>query len=134
MIENKRTRVLSVDDSADLAELTQRILSREDDIIGVGSLPSAADLADHASRLHADVVLLDLGMPGPDPLDAAKRLCERSDCRVIILSGRDDPATIDAAFDAGVSGFIGKDTNIKQLIDAVRTVAAGGMWLPARGW
>jgi DNA-binding NarL/FixJ family response regulator len=134
MTASKRTKVLSVDDSSDIAELTQRLLSREADMVGVGSLPSAEGLAEHAARLQADVILLDLSMPGPDPLEAARSICLATDCRVIVLSGRDDPATVDAALDAGASGFVGKDAQTAQIVEAVRTVAAGGIWLPASRW
>ena len=124
------TRVLSVDDSTDIAELSQRMLSRQAGIVGVGVRSSAENLVEDAVRLRADVVVLDLGMPGPDPLEAARALAERTDCRIVVMSGDDDPETVDRAIEAGASGFVSKHAEPADLAEAVRTVASGGMWLP----
>src|SRR5689334_10017359 len=78
-----KIRVLCVDDSPDLAEMLARCINAEFDMESVGCLHSADNLAGEVERSHADVVLLDMTMPGKDPVAAL------ADLALFVAYGRD---------------------------------------------
>ncbi len=126
-----RHRILCVDDSADLSDMILRTLALEPDFEPVGALPSADALIEKIRDTLADIALLDLTMPGVDPLNALRELTATgSPCRVIVMSGYDDPDTVASAMDAGAWGFVSKHREIPDIIHAIRTVAAGAICLP----
>ncbi|HLO41131.1 MAG TPA: response regulator transcription factor [Phycisphaerales bacterium] len=128
-----RHRILCVDDSIDLSEMILRMLSLEPDLEPVGSLHSAEHLVQEIEAKLPDIALLDLTMPGRDPLDALRELtAQQSACKVIVMSGYDDPQTVATAMDAGAWGFVSKHQEIPALIKAIRTVASGSIAIPGR--
>ncbi|MBC7772061.1 MAG: response regulator transcription factor [Pyrinomonadaceae bacterium] len=125
MPENK-IRVLCVDDSDAITELFCLAITAEPDMIVAGTLSSADTLAEAAARQRPDVVLLDLTMPGKDPLAAVVELASACpDTRVIIFSGYDDPKTVESVMDAGAWGLISKNGDVVDVLAAIRRVAAG---------
>ena len=119
-------RILCVDDHAFLVEGLQARFALEDDLEYVGSLPSAQHLVAQAKRLHPDIVLLDLEMPGPDPFEAAddlRRQCP--DVRTIILSAYVRDHYITAATKAGAWGYFSKSEDAETIVDGIRKVARG---------
>lgn len=81
------------------------------------------------AREHPDVLLLDLVMPGPESSDvvaAVRRASPRT--RILVLSGYDDDARVDAMCAAGVAGYVVKNDPLEALAHAIRVVAAGGTW------
>jgi DNA-binding NarL/FixJ family response regulator len=126
-------RVALVDDEAMIRVGLRMVLSGEDDIEVVGEAADGADAADLVARLRPDVVLMDVRMPRVDGLTAARQICaEHPDSKVIVLTTFDEDEHVAAALRAGVSGFLLKVAPPEQLIDAVRTVAAGqGLLDPA---
>ena len=78
-------------------------------------------------REKPDVVLLDMRMPGMSGLDVLNALRERNELPpTIILTTFDDDQLVLAGMKAGARGYLLKDVSLEQLVDAVRTVAAGG--------
>lgn len=78
-------RVLCVDDSDDIARLLERSVSVQPDMTSVGRLHAADDLVTEVARTRPCVVLLDLTMPGKDPLLAVRELAEtNAPARVVI--------------------------------------------------
>jgi DNA-binding NarL/FixJ family response regulator len=129
----RRLRVLTVDDAPDLAEYIRRLMRREPDMECVGTLECADELVEHAQRLSADVVLLDLSMPGVDPLSIFAELLECGDCRVMVMSGYDDRETIERVRSLGASGFVSKDADPLEIIAGVRAVGAGQTYFADSG-
>ena len=90
-------------------------------------------LAAHLGGDAPDLVLVDLNMPGMDGLDGLRRLRAAHPALVIVVaSGQDDPATIRAALAIGANGFIPKIDPPDLLLQALRVVLAGGIYIPSR--
>jgi len=120
-----RTRVLCVDDSPDLVEMLARLVGGAPDMVSVGKLGSAERMAEEVVLRRADVVVLDLTMPGPAPLAAIGLLAELAPhCRVIAYSGYDDFETREAARVAGACELVSKHGEPADIIRAIRRVAS----------
>lgn len=124
-------RVMCVDDMPDVVHVLERLLNSEPGFLPVGSLLRADGLAGEAIRLRADVVLLDLSMPGKKSLDAVRELCKASSsCRVIVYSGSIDDGDTDAAFEAGAWGVISRQAGFDMMLAAIRRVMKGEFVTP----
>jgi DNA-binding NarL/FixJ family response regulator len=119
-------RVLLVDDQTLVRDGFRMILDAQDDIEVVGEARDGVEAVVEARELRPDVVLMDIRMPGRDGLQATRDVVrELSDTRVLILTTFDLNEYVYEAMRAGASGFLLKDVPRAQLIDGVRTVAAG---------
>jgi two-component system, NarL family, response regulator DesR len=120
-------RVLVAEDQCILREALVALLELQDGIEVVASSETGdAALAD-ALRHEPDVAILDIELPGIDGLTIATRLRELlPGCRALILTGMGRPGHLRRAGAAKVAGFLLKDTPLRELVGAVRTVAAGG--------
>jgi DNA-binding NarL/FixJ family response regulator len=119
-------RLLVVDDSRDLLDVMTLTVRREPDIEVVGTLESADGVLNLLEERGADVVLIDLTMPGKPPLDAVREVCERFPAvRTVVYSGYDDAETIRQAAGAGATGFVSKHHDLRAVLDIVRRVAGG---------
>lgn len=126
-------RVVFVDDDARLRESWARMLAANKDIELVATLDRADDLAERAAQLKPDIVVLDLTMPGKDPLQACREVSTRTPAtRVIIYSGLDDSALMDSAYDAGAWAFVDKLSPPDTIIAVVRSVVGGTPVFPNR--
>src|SRR3954471_11717148 len=104
------TRVLIAEDVDVVRETLAAILDLEDGLQVIASLASGDRIVPEALRCRPDVALLDIDLPGTDGLTAAAELRDRlPSCRVLILTGLSEPAVLDHARAAGVSGFLVKD-------------------------
>ncbi|MFE1438829.1 response regulator [Streptomyces sp. NPDC058739] len=101
------------------------ILQAQPDIEVVGEAGDGAEAVDAVRRLTPDVLLLDIRMPVMDGLEAARRVCAESDCKVVMLTTFDLDEYVYDALCAGASGFLLKDVRRDDLVHAVRVVAAG---------
>jgi len=91
---------------------------------------AAADAFGGATRY--DLLLLDPELPGMDGMDALVALRAAFPATpVVVLSEDDDPAAVRAAIEAGAMGFIPKSSTADVMVDALRRVLAGGVYLPA---
>jgi DNA-binding NarL/FixJ family response regulator len=120
-------RVVLVDDQALVRTGFRTILDETPDIEVVGEAADGLAALDVIGRVHPDVVLMDVRMPGLDGIEATRRLraSGRPVPRVIILTTFDLDEYVFAGLRAGASGFLLKDTLAADLLAAVRVVAAG---------
>ena len=119
-------RVLCVDDNAALIEALRIKLLMEGDILPVGHLLSADGLVDKVCETRPDVVLLDIDMPGADPVAALTALtAAHPDVRTLILSGYIREEYVNRALDAGAWGYVVKSEEPAVIIEALRRVAGG---------
>jgi len=118
--------VLIADDQALVRQGFRLILEVEPDIEVAGEADDGATAVEKAKRLHPDVVLMDIQMPGLDGIAATRRLDQAGvSARVLILTTFDRDDYLYEAMKAGASGFLLKDARRDQLVHAIRTVAAG---------
>ncbi len=119
-------RVLLVDDQALVRSGFRLILETREDLEVVGEAEDGREAVDLARRLDPHVILMDVRMPHVDGVEATRRLAAAgSPARVLILTTFDLDEYVYEAIRAGASGFLLKDVQPAQLVDAVRVVAAG---------
>lgn len=120
-------RVLIVEDYDDLGMLYRQVLGCHSDMHVVDVLASAKPLLSGQLACSADVVLLDLHIPGEDPLAIIPTVAP--DCHVVVVSGESAPEFVARAFKAGARGYVVKSmTYTDDLPEAIRTVFRGGQF------
>ena len=119
-------RVLLCDDQALVRSGFRMILETREDLEVVGEAEDGVQALELTWRQLPDVVLMDVRMPRLDGVEATRRLVEAgSEARVLILTTFDLDEYVFEALRAGASGFLLKDVQPAQLVDAVRVVARG---------
>jgi DNA-binding NarL/FixJ family response regulator len=102
------------------------ILEERPDLELVGEAGNGAEAVELARELDPDVILMDVRMPELDGVEATRRLIESgSRARILVLTTFDLDEYVYAAIRAGASGFLLKDVEPAELVDAIRVVAAG---------
>jgi DNA-binding NarL/FixJ family response regulator len=126
-MESDIIRVLVVDDHALHRDGIRQILGQQPDIQVAGEAESAELALVLVNQLHPSVVLMDIRLPGMNGIDATRRIRrDHPGTRVLVVSAYDDEEYIRGALEAGASGHLSKAAPGRQLIEAVRAVAAGG--------
>jgi DNA-binding NarL/FixJ family response regulator len=121
-------RVLLADDHAMIRAALRAVLETEDGIEIVGETGDGLGAVRLASETSPQVVVMDLRMPGVDGIEATREVIATG-ARVVVASAHVDAHTVREALDAGAAGYILKDRAVEELATAVRTVAAGGVYL-----
>ena len=103
--------------------LTQ-LLSADFEI--VGTAPDGRVLLDQVERLHPDVVVIDVGMPEMNGIEAARRISRTwPDLKIVFISQQLDPAYLHAAFTAGAMAYVAKQSAATELVRAIRMALHG---------
>jgi DNA-binding NarL/FixJ family response regulator len=121
-------RVLLADDQALIRAGFRVLVDAAEDLQVVGEATDGRQAVDLARSERADVVLMDIRMPGVDGLEATRRISADEDLagvKVIILTTFESDEYVYQALRAGASGFLVKDTEPADLLQAVRVVARG---------
>jgi DNA-binding NarL/FixJ family response regulator len=121
-------RVLLADDQVLVRAGFRALLDAQDDIEVIGEALDGAEAVRLSSDLRPDVVLMDIRMPGMDGLEATRLIVSNSDLdevRIIILTTFDLDEYVFEALRVGASGFLVKNTEPAELLQAVRAVASG---------
>lgn len=122
-------RVLLVDDQPMVRAGLGLVLRSQPDIRVVGERGDGSDVVHAVSQCTPDMVCMDVRMPGTDGIEATRRLRAVGGPPVCILTTFGDEDVLWSAVDAGAAGFELKSATPENLIEAVRTVAAGGTWI-----
>lgn len=125
---NMAIRLLIVDDQRLVRAGFRMLLADNPEIEVVGEAHDGLSCLEVARRARPDVILMDIRMPGVDGVEATRRLVRDGlvpSTRVLILTTFDADEYVVEALRAGASGFLLKDVETDDLIDAIRVVAAG---------
>jgi two-component system response regulator NreC len=122
--------VVLADDHGVLRGGLRALLNAEDDLKVIGEAASGDEALRLVPELQPDIVLLDLNMPGPGGIEVTRRLRELvPETRVLVLTVHEDEGLLREAIDSGASGYIIKRAVESELINAIRAVARGEMYI-----
>ena len=125
-------RLLIADDHPVVRHGLRRIVDEQPGLSVVGEAVNGDELLEALPRLPADVVLLDVSMPGPGFLQVLERLrAEHPTVAVLVLSVHPEDQYAVRALRAGAAGYLTKDHSPEQLIEAIRKVYRGGRYVSA---
>jgi DNA-binding NarL/FixJ family response regulator len=123
-----RPRVLLADDHQMLVDALKSVLELRCDV--VGTVGDGRALLEAAVRLQPDVIVLDIGMPELNGLEAARQLRSKlPKAKLIFMTMNQDPYLVGEAFRAGASAFLMKQAAVLELTDAIDKVLKGGSYV-----
>jgi two-component system response regulator NreC len=123
-------RILIADDHGVLRAGLRALLSAEEGIAVLGEAGDGPEALRLATLLEPDMVLLDLSMPGLSGIEVTRQLKQvRPRVNTLILTVHEDQTLLEEALHAGASGYILKKAVESELIDAIRAVSRGEMYV-----
>ena len=129
---NPPVRILLAEDHALVRAGIRSLLASVPDLEVVGEAGDGREALAILERIPADVVILDITMPGMNGLEAASRVAERWPAtKVIILSMHSNEEYVSRALRAGAAGYLLKDAGTSELEAAIRAVVRGQTFLSA---
>jgi DNA-binding NarL/FixJ family response regulator len=127
---NHIVKVLLVEDHTLTRMGLKAALKRSSDISVIGEASNGEEAIECAERLQPNVILMDVGMPLMDGIQAAKQIVvKHPDIKIIMLTQHDNDQDILASLAAGASGYCLKDVEPERLYTAIRSVNTGDVWL-----
>jgi DNA-binding NarL/FixJ family response regulator len=124
----KRPRVILADDHLLLLDALKNLLEPEFEV--VGKFSDGHTLVEEAEKLNPNVVVLDIGMPTMNGLNAGQRLKKlMPTVKLVYLTMNQDPDMAAEAFRLGASGFVVKSAAASELLQALREVVRGGAYV-----
>lgn len=123
-------RIFLADDHELFREGLRSLLTKEEDFEIAGAAADGAEAVKAVLELRPDVVLMDVTMPGMNGILATEKICEAScDTSVIILSMHNDRRYIAEGLKAGARGYVLKECSPEVMLEAIRTVRGGDVFL-----
>jgi DNA-binding NarL/FixJ family response regulator len=123
-----RARVLIADDHAVIADAFRKLLSNNFDV--VGTVHDGRSLISAAQRFRPDVILVDIGMPILNGLEAAQQIKQiLPEVKVIYITINHDAELITEAFRRGASGYLPKTATASELVDAIHLALDGNQYV-----
>jgi len=125
-----RTTVLLVDDHAVVLEGYRRLLERTPDISVVADAANGDDAYRRFVEFRPDVVVMDITLPGIGGIEVARRMLAREpEARILMFSMHEDVLFSSRALQTGARGYVTKSSAPEVLVEAVRLVAAGKLYI-----
>src|SRR3974390_2694066 len=122
--------IVLVDDHKLVRDGVKTILERGSEFHVVGEAENGADAVQLCKKTSPDLVLMDIGLPGMNGIEATTELLRHCPgVKVVILSMYDDEKSVVSAIRSGARAFVLKKASSSELLDALRTVAKGGSYL-----
>ncbi|WAC18038.1 response regulator transcription factor [Luteolibacter sp. SL250] len=126
-------RLVLADDHAVVVMGLEAVLSLEPDMEVVATADDGRTAVETYRRERPDLILLDLRMPDMDGVEAARQIRrEFPDARILFLTSYETEDEIQQAMASGATGYALKRSKAVELVQAIRTVAGGGTWIPER--
>lgn len=119
-------RVLFADDDAIIREGLKMILETQEDMEVAGAATNGQEAVELARRYKPDVAMLDIRMPIKDGILAAKEIMDSGLSNPLLLTTFDEPELILKAFQAGINGYILKNSPAERILSSIRVVSSGG--------
>lgn len=134
-IPGDQIRVILADDHAVVRAGLKAVLGAAKDIMVIGEVSNGRDVVAFAERLKPDVVVMDLSMGDTDGITATKELVAKGPTpRVLVLTMHAEEEYLVQALEAGAAGYLVKSAADRELVDAVRAVAHGDVYVqPSAG-
>jgi len=128
-----RIRILLADDHTLFRQGVKTLLATEPDMEVVGEAADGIGALEKAAELKPDVILMDIGMPGPSSFETTRQIKKTCpETKVLFLTMYDDEDYLVESMEVGASGYVLKDCPAAQLVAAVRDVWRGGSYLSPR--
>lgn len=126
-MDTSKIKVMLVDDHAVVREGYRRLIEKQGDMIVVGEAADGASAQALQKTVHADVIILDISMPGQGGLEVIRRVRQRDDAtRILVFTMHQNVSFAIKAFEAGANGYITKGSPPNLLINAIRSLMNGG--------
>jgi DNA-binding NarL/FixJ family response regulator len=123
-------RIVLADDHTIVREGLKQLLAAADGIEVVGEAQDGHQALARVRELDFDLLLLDMSMPGKSGIELIKQVhAERPKVRILVLSMHEEHQYAVRAIRAGAAGYITKESATRQLVEAIRKVAAGGAFI-----
>lgn len=125
---------LMIVDDQDLFRVgLHELLMQQQYIDVVATASTGLEAADKAMQFKPDIIIMDISMPGIDGIEATELILrDQPDCKIITLTAHNSPEVINHALNAGAKGFIPKDCTAQELIEAIKSVYSGSLYLCPR--
>ncbi len=124
------TRVFIADDHAMMRAGLKRIMDSTDDIVVVDEAVSGTDVLNKLAKVECDVVMLDMSMPGVHSIELIREAAKiKPGVPILILSMNNAGRIAGAALRAGAAGYLTKDADPEDLIEAIRKMAKGSKYI-----
>ncbi len=125
-------RVLLADDHNLVREGVRKILETQPGVKVVGEVADGESALRFLAEHEADVLVLDLSMPGIDGFEVLRRAKDRApSLKVLVLTMHSDPGYVERAVQAGADGYLLKDSAVQDLVAGLEALAAGGSYFSA---
>ncbi|CAN5205161.1 response regulator transcription factor [soil metagenome] len=125
-----KTRLMLIDDHAVVRAGLKALFDRQADMTVVAEADRTSQALTMIEANHPEILVLDLTLPGGGSLELIRTLRSRGDTpRVVVLTMHDDPAYARSALAAGATGYVVKTVGEQELLDAVRAVAHGRVFI-----
>ena len=122
----KKIRIVIADDHAVVRQGTRSLLERESDMEVVGEAGDGEEAVRIIDQLKPDVAILDIAMPKLNGVEVTRQIKPRHpSTAVLILTAYDDDEYVFALLEAGAAGYLLKDVDSREVVEAVRAVSAG---------
>lgn len=130
MVETAPYKLLIVDDHALVRSGMRAVLEDRAPISAIDEASNGERAVDMAAQSHYDMVLMDMNLPGMNGLEASERIIQYlPEVRIIMVTGQVDAALSRSFAQAGITGYISKDSNADEIRNAVRRVIDGNAHL-----
>jgi len=126
---DSKIRLLLADDHAVLRSGLKMLLNSQKDMVVIGEAKSGLEAITQGKELNPDIVLLDISMPGMSGLEALEKIRKNSSAKVLMLTMHADEKYLQEALQVGASGYVLKQAADTELLQAIRDVAKGEIYL-----
>jgi two-component system, NarL family, response regulator NreC len=128
--EIDETSIIIADDHAVVRKGLRLLIDAEPGMHVIAEAGTVPDAVMKTRALRADVLILDLNMPGGSSLDAIPQMREEApETAIVVLTMQNDPAFARQALQSGAVGFVLKEAADDELLEAIRQASSGGTYL-----